>query len=111
MELIQEAHIETFEEKVRKFSYIDEEKADGWMSFPCDWDGNPVGLTEEAEKNFEYCVSHPQVMKDEGVCVEKRISREPAVIRCDCGGKLKLFGMAKCRCGRTYNVFGQEIDC
>ena len=83
--------------------------------FPCSSDGEPI-LNPAAKKNYDFCMAHPEkfVMYNEVVGYKWRY-RANASGTCHCGEQIELhdeyLGACSCpRCGRWYNLFGQELE-
>ena len=84
--------------------------------FPCDANGNLLpGINEAAYQNYLFCMQHPERFA-RFKKVDRHASREriPAHGVCDCGEEIELYDqyLAACecpRCGRWYNLFGQEL--
>lgn len=85
------------------------------FSFPCDESGNPLGLTDAALKNLEWCRNNTDKFEYPGIVkTYKRRYREPTTGTCSCGETVELWdqymGACECpRCGKWYNLFGQEL--
>ena len=104
-------HKEIIEYRI-SFRYKDDPEAG--FSFECDKNGTPHFEYEEARKNYEDSIAHP-----ERFCVynrfkvERRSYIEPASGDCICGKRIQLWdqymGACECQCGRWYNLFGQEL--
>jgi len=79
------------------------------FSFPCDKDGNPVGLRPEGKANYEKCFSGEYEVDFMGIETRERDIFHPTVVKCECGETHHLYYEVDCDCGRCYNVFGQEL--
>jgi len=89
--------------------------ANGGFGFPCDKEGNLKPLHPDGQRNYEYCMAHPEKFSYEW----NRIRRyehhyiEPAHGDCICGRTVYLedhyYGACQCDCGRWYNIYGQEL--
>ena len=91
---------------------------DGGFEFPCDVDGNVnlSSMTEVAQKNYKYCISHPEEYPYAFNEVHKysRWIKDEPYGTCHCGERVYLFneymGACQCgKCGQWYNLFGQEL--
>lgn len=86
----------------------------GGYSFPCNHDGEPIGLSEVAMANLEKCRSgevktyRPPYIKEVAWA-----SHSPAIGECHCGGEVEMSpdneGLCYCSCGAIYNTAGQSI--
>lgn len=87
------------------------------FAFPCDSQGNIYvsELPEAAWKNLQWCIENAnRFVKVNELEVNKWRYRVPASGTCDCGNEIDLigyyYGATRCeKCGRWYNVFGQEL--
>ena len=86
------------------------------FSFDCDTNGKPVFKCEEAKRNYEYAMSHPELFTYEfnKLNVRRRTYIEPAHGTCSCGARVTLidqyYGACACpKCNTWYNLFGQEL--
>lgn len=84
--------------------------------FPCDESGHLLpGLAGAAVENYNWCMTHPEkFVRWNRIISLKRRYRENATGRCSCGERIELWdaykGACDCpRCGRWYNLFGQEL--
>ena len=85
------------------------------FAFPCDKDGN-VNLTNPAaEKNYKYCLAHPDEFNRWNKVSETKWSyRENNSGVCNCGNRIELvneyLGACECpHCGQWWNLWGQEL--
>lgn len=101
--------------RVVEFAIEFEYEEDGGFSFPCDGQGNVGELPPEAQKNYEYCLAHPEEFEVWNVMNSYyREWMEPGSGDCICGNRVELRnqyqGACECeKCGRWYNLFGQEL--
>ena len=112
LEIISERRPVVDVEFFREFTYVDDPYSG--YSFPCDSDGTVHFKCEEAKENYEYAVSHPELIKDLGIVKREYKYTEPAVGKCSCGEEVALedhyLGACQCpNCGKWYNIFGQEL--
>ncbi len=91
----------------------------GGMSYPCDEHGNVLRgqMSPAAISNYEDDLRHPERYPYCFNAVHKIPHRysEPAKGTCECGERIELYsqymGACECpKCGRWYNVFGQEMN-
>lgn len=102
-------------EHVEYMLVFDDGHGNGY-AFPCDADGNLEELDGEGLKNLEYCKANPQSFARNGK-VERYRQRYVVYAQgdCPCGETVILrnqYGAAcECpRCGRWYNMRGDEIS-
>ena len=95
--------------------FFDDGHGNGY-AFPCDEKGGVNNdMPEAAMENLEFCRQHPEQFKRAGAVKTVTSSyREEAHGTCSCGQKVFLVneyhGACECaRCGKWYNLFGQEI--
>ena len=86
------------------------------FSFPCDSTGKLHELNPEAQKNYEWCLGHPEEfdVKFNKVKTYTWRYRENPSGTCTCGHTIELFnelyGACECpHCGRWWNMSGQEL--
>jgi hypothetical protein len=84
------------------------------FSFPCDKDGNVrvEELQPAAQANLQMCRNnHNEDLDFAGVVERRRMVREPAIIRCECGEEVVLDGdPSTCdKCNADYNLSGQRL--
>ena len=84
--------------------------------FHCDEHGETSELNPDAAENLAYCRAHPEKFVRNGVVVrrEQQVRNNPTGI-CECGETVELWpqylGACECpKCGRWYNLFGQELN-
>ena len=112
MEILERRHVEECKEHVVDFD--DKRTDDGsGFSFPLDVHGNPIFNTDCAKRNYEMCVAHPEIY-EKYYRVRKWRYTVPAKGKCICGEIVELLdqylGACECpKCGRWYNLFGQEL--
>ncbi len=88
---------------------------DGGFAFPCDKDGKLLPMEDCAKKNYEWCMEHPEEFEDwNEKCHWVNSYTENAEGTCVCGNRVTLwdqyYGACECeKCGRWYNLFGQEL--
>ena len=86
------------------------------FSFPVDEDTKKeVFSSEAAQKNYEYCLSQPDKIRDLGIVRHVSSYRTDPIARCECGKEIELFneylGACECpHCGRWHNLFGQTLQ-
>ena len=84
-------------------------------AFPCDKDGKLGILNPDAEDNLKYCLSHPEEFERfNKVVTRKEKYKENPVAVCECGASFDMvsqyLGACECpKCGKWYNLFGQEL--
>ncbi len=96
----------------REFSLIKDPEAG--FSFPCDQQGNIKFASDAAKENYEYAIAHPDIYEDMGITQRKYTYTEDAIGRCSCKAEFPIYdqylGACQCpKCGRWYNLFGQEL--
>lgn len=86
----------------------------GWgFGFPCDAKGNVLPFDEDAAaENYRKCVDGTHRVKFAGVQHFTTRYKEPAQLRCDCGGIVLLEGFTNTcgRCWTDYNMDGQRLS-
>ena len=89
----------------------------GGFGFPCDATGNVTlsELSDCAMKNLLWCLENPDKFKHFGeVRTNRKRVHDNAHGTCECGREVYLFnqymGACECKCGRWYNLFGQELN-
>ncbi|MCR4671950.1 MAG: hypothetical protein K5637_01770 [Lachnospiraceae bacterium] len=112
MTIISERHAVEVIERSHDFTYRDDPYAG--FTFDVDGEGRAIINNKDAERNYEWCLAHPELVEDEGIVVRKRYYIEPAHGRCSCGEEVELNeqyrGACQCPgCGRWYNIFGQSL--
>ena len=112
LEIISERHPVTRVDYSHDFSRIGDPGAG--YSFPCDQDGNITFACDAARENYEYAVSHPEKIRDDGIIKKKYTYTEPAKGKCKCGSIVlvenQYLGAFACgNCGQWYNLSGQEL--
>lgn len=109
--IIEPAHRVQIAKEVRLFELL----VDRNCGFQFDVvDGKTVFLCEEAKKNFQYCIEHPEEYEDKGIVIQKVMGRQEARAICECGKEIFLhntyIGAGQCEhCGRWHNLMGQEL--
>ena len=88
---------------------------DRGFSFPATDDGKPdfASMGPEMRANYEACLTDENLTEAEFVRSE-RVFAVPALGQCSCGEVVELFAeegqqVIQCKCGRRYNLAGQEI--
>ena len=101
-------------ERYRDFTQRDDENAG--FCFPVDGLGELLpDLTDEAKANYEYCMTHPEELIDNGIVVRRRWYTENARAICEgCRNEIELWdqyqGASECPyCGQWHNLFGQSL--
>lgn len=87
------------------------------FGFPCDAHGELLETEEQnpaAYKNYRYCLQHPERFQRFNMIVERKYRVQyNAHGTCICGAEVELYdqynGACQCKCGRWYNLFGQEL--
>lgn len=86
------------------------------FTFPVDCRGDLLpGLADAAKANYEYCLSHPEELVDEGIVAHRRSYVENARAICEgCSKEIELWdqfqGASECPyCGQWHNLFGQSL--
>lgn len=107
MKIIRERERVTQTWLVREFLYRG--KNAGGFSFDCDRRGNPAIPTQR--DNFQKCVDGTYDVVDCGIVEHRHTHVEPAVGLCPCGCQMFLDGFTNTcgKCGRDYNMSGQEL--
>lgn len=86
--------------------------------FPCDKEGHLLESEEQnpvAHESYRYCMDHPEKFERFNKVIARRYRvRENAHGTCICGADVELYdqylGACECqKCGRWYNLFGQEL--
>lgn len=101
---------------VREYVLVFDDGHGNGYEFPCDSSGSLLpDVPDEARENCKRCLEHPeQFVRFDEVVEYKRKIRENAHGTCICGEEVELYdaylGACQCpRCGRWYNLFGQEL--
>ena len=104
-------------EIVEQFSLVFDDGMGNGFSFPCTEAGEPLpDLHPCAVKNLKNCMNHPEeFVRFNEVVHEERRSRTSPHGTCSCGEEIYLYdqylGGCQCpKCGRWYNLFGQELN-
>jgi hypothetical protein len=82
------------------------------FSFPCDKDGNlSDDMQQAAIDNYNWCIANPDKINNLGVQKHINRYRQPAILLCDCGEKIELYGNTNTcdKCEADYNMFGQKL--
>ena len=112
LKIIKERTPETIIDYYIEFTYKDDPNAG--LMFPANSDGTPAfdKMPKAAKANYESCLTDDCLSEPE-FKVEKHTYINPAVGQCSCGRYLTLecdhAGAVRCKCGRWYNLFGQEL--
>jgi len=89
----------------------------GGFAFQCDKDWNIKTTNECALKNYNYCMEHPEEFpyywNEKNVWYHTYTENANGI--CECGNRVYLWdqylGACECeKCGRWYNLFGQELS-
>lgn len=86
------------------------------LCFPCDENGAPHFYTDEARRNYEFALLHPEKYdRFNKVIKQTQEYRDNARGTCHCGAEIELYneymGACECpSCGQWYNLFGQELN-
>jgi hypothetical protein len=80
------------------------------FSFPCDKNGNLQELNPAAEANYRMCLISDDLI-DNGIVPYTHSWIEDAQARCLCGHTIFLGSFTNTceKCGRDYNMSGQEL--
>lgn len=99
------------------YELVYDDGANNGYGFPCSADGEPdPQMTDAARENLEWCRNHPEKFVRFGKVVRfSNRYKEPAKGQCSCGQWVDLvdeyLGACQCeRCGKWYNLFGQELQ-
>ena len=103
-----------FHESVEyRLEYRWKDSPNAGFSFACDAKGqvHEHELEACALENYRKCVSGEHAVVCEGVKEYAQSWSEPAILRCDCGSNLELFGFTNpCdNCGRDYSMSGELL--
>ena len=81
------------------------------FSFPCDKNGNLLNLNPAAKEYLEKCLNGTFDVIDDGICPYTHSWTEPAEARCHCGHVIQLASFTNTceKCGRDYNMSGQDL--
>jgi len=113
---VRRAQTKTVVSYARSFVYADDRGAG--FSFPCTAAGKLIDdklhpSNPAARANYAACLSgtsNGKAVLDRGVVKREHSYKEPAVIKCACGRNVTLHhDDIACKCGRHYNIFGQEL--
>lgn len=84
--------------------------------FPCDANGKLLDeINEAAVENYKYCLAHPEKFVRFNKVIEQEYRvKDNAHGICSCGNEVELYdlyyGACQCeKCGKWYNLFGQEL--
>ena len=107
----QEARLEERFEYSHEFDLIEDPSCG--FSFDCDETGK-MDLNPDAQRNYDYAISHPEEYKDRGIVKTRYVDHVPAKGTCICGNEMELsaqyMGACQCgKCGQWYNLFGQAL--
>lgn len=103
---------------VTEYELVFDDGRNNGFGFPCDREGRLLQSAEEnpaAHENLMFCLAHPEKFERfNKVVKQKWQARENAHGTCSCGEEMELWdqhlGACQCpRCGRWYNLFGQEL--
>lgn len=111
MKIIRPAHTEYHEELNLEYRFRNDPEAG--FAFP--WKDGKVVLNNLSEKNFMWCLEHPEEVESLGVVTRKSSCSVPALARCECGEEFFLedryYGCCQCPgCGRWYAIAGYEVN-
>ena len=111
MKIIRPAHTEYHEELNLEYRFRNDPEAG--FAFP--WKDGKVVLNNLSEKNFMWCLKHPEEVESLGVVTRKSSCSVPALARCECGEEFFLedryYGCCQCPgCGRWYAIAGYEVN-
>lgn len=111
MKIIRPAHTEYHEELNLEYRFRNDPEAG--FAFP--WKDGKVVLNNLSEKNFMWCLEHPEEVESLGVVTRKSSCSVPALARYECGEEFFLedryYGCCQCPgCGRWYAVAGYEVN-
>jgi hypothetical protein len=111
IKILQERQRKALTEYERCWAWRDD--AGAGFCFPCDENGNVKldELAHEAVANLFGCVSGNFNVIDDGVKIFTHRWIEPAIGKCHCGNEVYLehFTNTCDKCGRDYNMSGQEL--
>lgn len=84
MKIIRPAHTEYHEELNLEYRFRNDPEAG--FTFP--WKDGKVVLNKLSEKNFMWCLEHPEEVESLGVVKRKSSCSVPALARCECGEEI-----------------------
>lgn len=101
--------------EVRYEVVFDDGRYNGY-GFPCDANGKLLDkINEAAVENYKYCLAHPEKFVRFNKVIEQEYRvKDNAHGICSCGNGVELYdlyyGACQCeKCGKWYNLFGQEL--
>ena len=112
LKIIKERTPETITTHRIEFFYSEDRNVG--FCFPANPDGTIAldQMIDEAKVNYEYCLTNTDLIGPEFNTYTNTYIN-PAVGRCTCGADIvlenKYLGATDCKCGRWYNLFGQEL--
>ena len=108
-------YVESERKVITEYRIMFDDGGNAGYGFPCDQEGNLYDMNEDAKRNYENCLNHPEYfVRYNELVAETRSYREPAHGKCHCGETVYLtndyMGACECpKCGQWYNVWGQEL--
>ena len=101
---------------VTRYELVFDDGAYNGCGFPCDENGQVFNdIPDAAKENYKYCLEHPEkFVRFNKVVKHERKTYDNAHGTCHCGNEIELYnqylGACECdRCGKWYNLFGQEL--
>lgn len=101
-----------------EYELVFDDGCNNGFGFPCDKEGKLLDSEEKnpvAHKNYRNCLEHPERFErfNRVIRYERRVV-DNAHGTCSCGHEVELYdancGACPCdKCGRWYNLFGQEL--
>lgn len=97
----------------REFQHLGSPVGCGY-EFDIDENKNVIFNHPTQKKNYEYCITHPEIFIDNGIVEHEDIYFEPAIAICECGEEIELtgkyLGASECPyCGLWHNMSGQTL--